>query len=282
MTTRITSIAAMRQWSQAQRRAGATIGLVPTMGAFHQGHLTLMRQAGLECARVVVSLFVNPTQFSPGEDFQTYPRRPEQDLTLAESVGVDVLFAPEAGEIYPPGFRSIVEVEGLGSGLCGAFRPGHFRGVATVVAKLFNIIQPDRAYFGEKDAQQLRIVRQMTRDLDFPLQVVAVPTVREDDGLAMSSRNVYLSTVERQAATCLYRALLAGRDRMLAGERDPDVIRVAMEQVLAREPLAHPQYVEVVDADTLEAPSGGGPWLLALAVLVGKSRLIDNLTVAGG
>ncbi|MBI3910604.1 MAG: pantoate--beta-alanine ligase [Armatimonadetes bacterium] len=264
----------------AARRAGQRVGFVPTMGAFHEGHLELMRRARQECGFVVVSLFVNPTQFSPGEDLARYPHDFAGDCAAAAGVGVDLLFAPAAEEVYPPDFQTYVEVEGLSRGLCSDRRPGHFRGVATVVAKLLNLVQPDRAYFGEKDFQQLRVVQQLVRDLDMPVEIVPLPTVREPDGLAMSSRNRYLSPAERRAATALYRGLLAARARRAQGARDPAELAQAVLAALASEPLVRPDYVEVRDAATL-APVEWieKPVVVAVAAYVGQARLIDNIVL---
>jgi pantoate--beta-alanine ligase len=248
-------------------RQTARIGLVPTMGAFHAGHLALMRAARAECDAVVVSLFVNPTQFGPSEDLARYPRDEERDLRLATEAGVDVVFAPSAEELYPQGFQTRVEVAELGSVLEGAFRPGHFRGVATICLKLFNIVRPQLAYFGQKDAQQLALIRRLVRDLDLELVIRAVPTVRDADGLALSSRNAYLSPEERRSALVLPRALARGAEAYRAGA-DPVA---AARAVLGEEPGLTPQYVELADLE--------GQRLLAAAVLVGSTRLIDNVVL---
>ncbi|MGQ9755652.1 MAG: pantoate--beta-alanine ligase [Desulfotomaculales bacterium] len=261
-------------------RAEGLVGLVPTMGYFHDGHLALMHRARSECRTVVVSIYVNPLQFGPREDFRSYPRNPERDLRLAEGAGVDMVFMPDDGEMYPPGYATYVDVEGLTDKLCGRSRPGHFRGVATVVTKLFNIVCPDRAYFGEKDFQQALVIRRLAADLNLDLEIITVPTVREPDGLAMSSRNVYLSPAERQAATVLYRSLVKTRDAILAGERDPGRARRILAATIAAEPLAELDYAEVyglpwlAELDRLE-----GEVLLAVAARVGRARLIDNLVV---
>jgi pantoate--beta-alanine ligase len=257
------------------------LGLVPTMGYLHDGHLDLVRQARADCGAVAVSIFVNPTQFSPREDLSRYPRDLERDLRLLEQEYVDLVFAPSVAEMYPPRFATVVNVQQVTETLEGAARPGHFQGVATVVCKLFNIVQPSRAYFGQKDAQQIVVVRQMVRDLDMPVEIVVVPTKREPDGLAMSSRNVYLSPQERQAAPALYRALTAARERYLAGERSAEALRQAIRQVLDAEPLVHAEYVSVADRDTLreldDLDAHGA--LLSMAVRIGATRLIDNLIV---
>ena len=276
-----TRVAQVRQRVRQARREGKLAGLVPTMGALHEGHLSLMRRARAECGYVVVSIFVNPTQFPPGEDFERYPRDLEGDLAKAAQVGVDLIFAPPTSEIYPPGDSTFVEVTGpLVECLCGPHRPGHFRGVATVCAKLFNIVAPDRAYFGEKDYQQLLVIRRMVEDLRLPLEIVPMPTVREPDGLAMSSRNQYLSAEERRAAAVLYRALSAARERARAGERDATALVAAVRQATEAEPLVRLQYVELRDAETLaEIRRLDRPAVLALAAFVGAARLIDNILI---
>ncbi|HEU4752489.1 MAG TPA: pantoate--beta-alanine ligase, partial [Armatimonadota bacterium] len=247
----VTRVEELRERVRGARSGGAVIGLVPTMGAFHEGHLSLMRRARSECGLVVVSLFVNPTQFGPAEDLSRYPRDLEGDRRMAESTGADLLFAPPVEEVYRPGAATWVTVEGLTSGLCGRSRPTHFRGVTTVVAKLFNMAQPDRAYFGEKDYQQLQVIRRMTRDLDFPIEIVACPIYREPDGLAMSSRNRYLSPEERSAARSLSRGLAAARGRFESGERSAEQLLRAVRQLLESEPQLRTDYVELVDAETL-------------------------------
>lgn len=270
----------VRAWMRLARTDGKTIGFVPTMGYFHEGHLSLMRRAKAECDLCVVSLFVNPAQFGPSEDFQRYPRDFARDAAMAESAGVDLLFAPEVEEMYPEGYQTYVEVTEVTRRLEGAARPGHFRGVATVCTKLFNIVQADRAYFGKKDYQQLKVIQRMVRDLNIPIEIVPCETVREPDGLAMSSRNVYLKPDERKAATVLYRALCAGRDAILAGERDGKKVQETVEQVIATEPLVQPEYVDVADAESLQPLSQiRGEVLISLAARVGVARLIDNITV---
>lgn len=256
------------------------VGLVPTMGFLHEGHLSLVRRAREECASVVVSIFVNPTQFGPEEDLESYPRDLERDLGLLESLGVNLVWTPTPGIMYPNGYQTWVQVDALAEPLEGAQRPGHFRGVTTVVAKLFNGVQPARAYFGQKDAQQVAVIGRMTLDLDFPLEVVVCPTVREKDGLAMSSRNKYLDSEERQAATVLFRALSAARDAHAAGERDAEKLRALMREVVAAEPLVREQYVSCADYDTLqELEIITGKTLLSMAVFVGGTRLIDNFVL---
>ncbi len=264
------------------RRARASfgaLGLVPTMGYLHEGHLALVRRARAENEAVAASIFVNPTQFGPNEDFSRYPRDVERDLRLLEHEGVDLVFAPSVAEMYPHNYHTYVDVEHVTAPLEGAARVGHFRGVATVVCKLFNITQPTRAYFGQKDAQQTVVIRQMARDLNMPVEIVIVPTVREPDGLAMSSRNVYLSTEQRAAAPVLYRALTEAQRQFAAGERNGEALRQAMRDVLAAEPLAQVEYVSVADPDTLQEldtvePNGA---LFSLAVRFGATRLIDNM-----
>jgi pantoate--beta-alanine ligase len=266
-----------RRLVAAARKRGLIIGLVPTMGALHEGHAGLLRAARQECGYVVVSIFVNPTQFGPNEDYARYPRPFETDLAFCSAEGVDLVFAPDAATIYLPDFHTFVEVPDLQDTLCGASRPGHFRGVATVVLKLFNIVAPDIAYFGQKDAQQARIIRQMARDLDMPMEVRICPIVREPDGLALSSRNRYLSAEERKNATVLHRALIAARDLIQRGERDPATVRRAMTELIAATPGAVLDYAEVVDVDSLRPPGVvRGQVLLAVAVRFGQTRLIDN------
>jgi pantoate--beta-alanine ligase len=271
----IETIAAFRQ---ARPRLGQ-LGLVPTMGYLHAGHLHLVRQAKADCDTVAVSIFVNPTQFGPREDLSRYPRDLERDLRLLREENVDLVFAPSVAEIYPSGFSTFVDVRDVTEVLEGAARPGHFQGVATVVCKLFNIAQPARAYFGQKDAQQTVVVRTMVRDLNMPTEVVVVPTIREPDGLAMSSRNVYLSAEQRRAAPVVYRALRAAGERYAAGDRDAEALRRAMRAVLATEPLASPEYVSVADGVTLRELDqvGAAGALCSLAVRFGTTRLIDNM-----
>ena len=278
----VKTIREMRAEADARRRTTDIVGLVPTMGFFHEGHLSLMRRARAQCGIVVVSLFVNPTQFGPGEDLAAYPRDFERDCALAAAEGMDVMFAPEAGEMYAGDHATFVNVERLTGNLCGASRPGHFRGVATVVAKLFNICRPQRAYFGLKDYQQVRVIETMIRDLNFDVELVRCPIVREPDGVAMSSRNSYLSAEERRAATVLRRSLLAAGKRIERGERDGAAITRQLREALETEPLASVDYAEVVDAESL-APLGHirRAALLALAVRIGRARLIDNLVVEG-
>src|SRR5687767_8759354 len=250
------------------------------MGDLHEGHLSLVRRAREECDHVIVSIFVNPAQFGPKEDLSKYPRDLDRDLSLLEPLGVDLVWMPTAESMYPPGYQTWVEVEGITQPLEGSMRPGHFRGVTTVVAKLFNAVQPQRAYFGQKDAQQAAVIRQMTRDLNFPIEIVVCPIVREPDGLAMSSRNVYLDPEQRKAVTVLYRSLSAAKEAYERGDRDAENLRQIMKDVLTSEPLAQVQYVSCADYDTLEElDTVKGKTLLSMAVLIGKTRLIDNFVL---
>jgi len=275
---RVTTIQEVRQAVAKERAAGARIGFVPTMGALHEGHGALIDASVAECDVTVVSIFVNPLQFGPAEDFQKYPRDLEADEAFCRARGVDLVFAPAVEEMYPKPPRSFVEVEELTQGLCGAYRPGHFRGVTTVVTKLFHIVMPDVAYFGQKDYQQLAVIRRMVEDLDFPLEIRGIPTVREADGLAMSSRNRYLTPEERHAATALYRGLMAAKEAMEQGERDAARVRELVRAELAKEALVREQYVEVVDADDLSPVSYiDGRVTVAVAAFVGTTRLIDNI-----
>ena len=254
------------------------VGLVPTMGYLHEGHISLVRQANKDNASVVVSVFVNPTQFSPGEDFETYPRDLEGDVELLEEEGVDAVFAPEADEMYPANFSSRVEVTGITQKLEGNCRPGHFRGVTTVVNKLFNIVRPDRAYFGQKDAQQAAVIKKMVADLNMNLEVITCPIVREMDGLALSSRNIYLDPRERQASTVLYRSLMLAQNLYAQGERDAEIIRKEIVRLIKTEELARIDYVSIADPATLdELDEITGKALVSMAVKFGKTRLIDNV-----
>jgi pantoate--beta-alanine ligase len=267
----------VRRW----RQGGERIGFVPTMGALHEGHLSLVTLARSRADRVVASVFVNPTQFGPGEDFGRYPRQPEKDAAMLAEAGCDLLFLPEVETMYPPGNTIYIDLGAPSEGLEGHFRPGHFRGVATVVAVLFNLVQPDVAVFGEKDAQQLAVVKKLVRDLQFPIEIVPGPTVREEDGLAMSSRNAYLSAEERKAAAVLHRALRAAETAIAAGERRGDEIRRILSEMLNSEPLARVEYAEVVDAESFRPlDTLRGRLVLPLAVRVGGTRLIDNLQLA--
>ncbi len=262
------------------RAEGRSAGFVPTMGALHEGHLSLVRAAISECRPVIASIFVNPKQFAPSEDFQKYPRSFETDRQRLENAGVDYLFAPEAAEMYPPGFRTWVNVEELSDRLEGRVRPGHFRGVLTVVLKLLEIVQPQKAFFGRKDAQQARLIQQMARDLHLDPEIIVCPIVREPDGLALSSRNAYLSAIDRRAALVLYRALDGARSAIARGERDAARLEAAMREVLRTEPLAEPDYVELVDAETLERVTRLRSRCYGLlAARIGAARLIDNLLI---
>jgi pantoate--beta-alanine ligase len=277
----VSSIAEMRALHAALAPSD-TVGFVPTMGYLHPGHISLVEMARRENSVVAVSIFVNPTQFGPNEDFSRYPRDPERDLAMLGEAGVDWVFTPSVDEMYPEGFSTYVDVREITRRLEGEMRPGHFTGVATVVAKLFNIVRPTRAYFGQKDAQQVAVLRKMVADLAFPLQVVVAPTLRESDGLAMSSRNIYLAPDERQAALCLSRALHAASALWEKGERRGSALREAMQAVISAEPLARPDYVSVADPLTLEELDDTGAAtaaLASLAVRIGKTRLIDNLVL---
>jgi len=274
------NVSTLEELRSARLSLDGTVGFVPTMGYLHEGHLSLIRRARQECDHVVVSIFVNPTQFGPNEDLSRYPRDLERDLSLIEPLGVDLVWTPTAEVMYPKGYQTWVEVEAMTRPLEGAMRPGHFRGVTTVVAKLFNAVQPHKAYFGQKDAQQAAVIRRMTVDLNFPIEIVVCPTVREADGLAMSSRNVYLSPEQRKAATVLFRALSAAKELYEAGERSAERLRERMKEVLAAEPLAEVQYVSCADYDTLEELTEiRGKALLSMAVFIGKTRLIDNFVL---
>lgn len=272
------TIAEIREFVRQARGKGHSIGFVPTMGYLHEGHLELMRRAREQCDTVVVSIFVNPTQFGPGEDLASYPRDLERDARMAEGVGADAIFNPGAEEIYPAGYCTYVDVERITEYLCGASRPGHFRGVATVVSKLFNIVKPDYAFFGQKDAQQVLIIKRMAADLNMEVEVVTVPTVRERDGLAMSSRNIYLEPEQRRAALVLSKSLNRAAEEVRAGERNAAKIRQLVIDMIKAEPLADIDYVEIYSHPDLEpVESIEGPALLALAVRMGRARLIDNI-----
>ncbi|QEM67070.1 pantoate--beta-alanine ligase [Geobacter sp. FeAm09] len=276
----ISTIDEMQQTALDLKRQGKTIAFVPTMGYLHEGHASLLREGRRRGDILVLSIFVNPIQFGRNEDLDSYPRDRERDCRTAEACGVDIVFTPTSAGMYPPGFQTGVAVRELSRPLCGASRPGHFDGVATVVTKLLNIVQPDVALFGRKDYQQLAVIRRMAADLNLPLQVVGMPIVREADGLAMSSRNSYLAPAERQAALCLSRALMRARDRYAAGERSAATLKDEVLAVIAREPLATIDYVEVRDGATLEpSQTVDSGTLVALAVKVGQTRLIDNTIV---
>jgi pantoate--beta-alanine ligase len=273
-------ISALTELRKLRESMTGALGIVPTMGALHAGHLSLVERARSDCQNVGVSIFVNPTQFGQGEDFAAYPRPLERDLEMLERAGVDLVWTPIPEEMYPAGYQSWVTVEGVSLHLEGKCRPGHFRGVTTVVAKLFHAFTPDAAYFGQKDAQQLAVIRRLVQDLNFPIKIIACPTVREPDGLAMSSRNAYLGHEERTAATVLFRALNAAKALHAAGVRNSDALRSEMQKVLQTEPLARAEYVSVAHPDTMnELETIEGSALLSMAVRIGKTRLIDNFLV---
>jgi len=271
----------MRCLSERWRNQGLEVGFVPTMGALHEGHLSLVRESLRRCERTVVSVFVNPIQFGPAEDFGRYPRPLKNDIRLLRRLGVDALYHPSGRAVFPGGFATLVDVTGpVTSGMCAPRRPGHFRGVATIVAKLFNTVKPHAAFFGEKDAQQVAVIRRMVKDLDFGVEVVALPIVREPDGLAMSSRNKYLSPLERAVAPAIHRALRAGERAIASGERKPGAVLRSMLRAFATRPPLRVEYVEFVDAETFERLKIlKGNVLVALAVRLGRTRLIDNLMV---
>lgn len=274
----IHSIEEMRLYLLGVKKAGKTVGLVPTMGYLHEGHLTLMKRAKENCDLVVTSIFVNPTQFGVGEDYEQYPRDLKRDGALAEGVGVDVIFAPSTDEMYPKDYHTFVQVQALTAGLCGASRPTHFRGVTTVVTKLLLIIQPDYAYFGQKDAQQVTVIERMVEDLNIPVTIIRVPIVREEDGLAMSSRNVYLTPEERKEALVLSHSLIEAEALIKKGERKSEIIRKMIEQKIGESSRAQIDYVAIVDGKTLERIDLlSGKVLIALAVKYSKARLLDNL-----
>jgi pantoate--beta-alanine ligase len=266
------------QMKAARSNSPSSVGFVPTMGYLHQGHLSLVQQARVENSVVVASIFVNPTQFGPAEDFKTYPRDTERDLAMLQKEKTDIVFMPSAEEMYPDRFSTWVVIEKVTDRLEGSSRPGHFKGVATVVAKLFNIVEPTRAYFGQKDAQQVLVIKKMAADLNMNLEVVVSPTVRERDGLAMSSRNVYLNPQERRTAAVLFKALTMARKLREKGESDAETLRQQMIALISREPLAKIEYISVADTDTLEELSTmDRPALASMAVRIGKTRLIDNM-----
>lgn len=276
----VDTLAALRQ---ARSRLLSPVGLVPTMGFLHEGHLSLVRRARQENTSVIASIFVNPAQFGPSEDLASYPRDLPRDLELLDSQGVDLVWVPSPDIVYPQDYQTWVVVDQLTLPLEGKYRPGHFRGVATVVAKLFNAAKPERAYFGQKDAQQVAVIRRMAQDLNFDLEVVVCPIAREPDGLALSSRNVYLDQAQRQAATVLFRSLSAAGNAYTTGERKAERLREIILATLAQEPLANPQYVSCTDPDTLQELEGviSGKALLSMAVFFGRTRLIDNLLLGG-
>lgn len=266
------------EMKQLREKLVEPIGLVPTMGALHEGHIALVRRSKAECRTTITYIFLNPAQFLPGEDLKAYPHAPDQDAKMLEAVTNDILFIPSEKEVYPPGFNTWVDVRGVTERLEGASRPGHFRGVVTVLTKFFNIVMPNKAYFGQKDAQQVIVVKKIVADLNMNLEIVVVPTVREPDGLAMSSRNVYLNNQEREAATVLYGSLRMAQDMFSKGEKDAERIRQTMIALIRKEPLAQIDYVSIADPETLEELSAARSCaLVSLAVKVGKTRLIDNL-----
>lgn len=276
----ITTIEEMKRFSADVRATGQRLGFVPTMGYLHDGHLALMRESGKKCDVTVASIFVNPLQFGQNEDYGEYPRDLEKDAALAEEAGVSVIFAPSKAEMYPRGYNTFVEAHGVTEPLCGRSRPGHFKGVTTVVNKLFNIVQPHIAYFGQKDAQQVLVIKKMVADFDMNLEITVIPIIREADGLAMSSRNVYLSPAERQAAPVLYKSLLRALQRVEQGERDSKTIKALVEEMIADEQLAKIDYIELLSMPDLTAAERlSGQNLLALAVFFGKTRLIDNMVL---
>lgn len=276
------TIQEVRQLTESWRKGGFSIGFVPTMGYLHEGHVSLINKARQENDKVVVSIFVNPTQFGPNEDFDKYPKNPERDREICEGAGADLVFAPSVAEMYPSKNLTFVDITELGEGLCGAKRPGHFRGVCTVVSKLFNIVTPDRAYFGEKDRQQLIIIERMVKDLNYNIQIVPCPTVREEDGLAMSSRNAYLSEEERRAARVIPESLNLAYQTIAGGERNATVIKDLINKKIKAEPLAEIDYIEVVDASRLKPVTLiNPPVVVAVAVYIGATRLIDNFLFKG-
>lgn len=278
----VNTVEQVREQVKAWRKEGLTVGLVPTMGFLHEGHKSLIDKAVEENDRVVVSVFVNPTQFGPNEDFESYPRDMEKDAALCEAGGASLIFHPEPSDMYLDGYSTFVDMDTLTKGLCGKTRPIHFRGVCTVVSKLFNIVCPDKAYFGQKDAQQLAVIKHMVRDLNFGLEIVGCPIIREDDGLAKSSRNTYLNADERKAATVLNKALTKGKEAVMSGEKDAAKVKAIITDIIEKEPLAKIDYVEIVDWNNLEAvDSTEGDILTAIAVYIGKTRLIDNFIVEG-
>lgn len=273
----VSTVEEVRKQVKKWREEGLSVGLVPTMGYLHEGHKSLIDKAVEQNDRVVVSVFVNPIQFGPNEDLATYPRDLERDAALCENAGANLIFHPEPENMYESDFCSFIDMDGLTKGLCGKTRPTHFRGVCTVVGKLFNIVEPDRAYFGQKDAQQLAVIRRMVRDLNFNLEVIGCPIIREDDGLAKSSRNTYLSKEERKAAVILHKGLLHGEELVKAGEKNAATVKQAITEIIESEPLAKIDYVEIVNFDNIETiETIDGSILAAVAVYIGKTRLIDN------
>ena len=275
----VKTVEEVRAYVKSAKREGKTVGFVPTMGFLHEGHKSLIVRAAKENDFVVVSDFVNPTQFGPNEDFEAYPRDIEKDAELCEVAGADIIFNPEASEMYDNALTTVT-VDKITKVLCGASRPGHFAGVATVVSKLFNIVAPDRAYFGEKDAQQLMVIKKMVKDLNFDIEIIGCPIIREEDGLAKSSRNTYLNSDERQAALCLSRSLNLGKELIASGETSAEVVKSAIKAEIEKEPLSRIDYVEIVNLDTLESAERTDTGILtAIAVYIGKTRLIDNFII---
>ncbi|RJX23895.1 MAG: pantoate--beta-alanine ligase [Dethiobacter sp.] len=276
----VTDIPSLKNIIEEKKQKGLRIGFVPTMGFLHEGHLSLMRTAKAENDFMVVSIFVNPLQFGAGEDYEEYPRDLERDTKMAGSTGCDLIFSPSVKEMYPPGYATFVQVERLTEGLCGASRPGHFLGVTTVVGKLFNLVCPDRAYFGQKDAQQAFVLQKMVQDLNMNLEVIVLPTVREPDGLAMSSRNKYLSPEQRQEAVVIYKSLIEAEEQIRKGEREAGIIKENIAELISKARHARLDYVEIVDSKELySVPIIKGRCLIAVAVKFGKTRLIDNVLV---
>ena len=276
----IRGIKNMQRIARDLKRNDKSVGFVPTMGALHNGHLSLIKQAAKENDFLIVSIFVNPTQFGPGEDFRRYPRSLKTDALLCKSQGVDIIFYPDAGQIYPKGYKTYILVEELSNILCGKFRPGHFKGVATIVVKLFNIVQPDIAYFGQKDAQQAVIIQQMVRDFNLPIKIKVLPIIREPDGLAMSSRNSYLSFNERTDAAVLYKALGKAKAMIKQGIINPSRIILVLRKMILKKKTARIQYIKIVDLDELKPVKRiQGKVLIALAVWIGRTRLIDNIII---
>lgn len=276
----VSTVEEVREQVKQWRAEGLSVGLVPTMGYLHEGHKSLIDKAVMQNDKVVVSVFVNPIQFGPTEDLATYPRDLARDSALCENAGAALIFHPEKEEMYFDDFCTYVDMDGLTKGLCGKTRPTHFRGVCTVVSKLFNIVQPDRAYFGQKDAQQLAVIRRMVRDLNFNLEIIGCPIIREEDGLAKSSRNTYLSPEERKAAVILHKGLVKGEEMVRAGEKSVEAVKKAIREIIESEPLAKIDYVEVVDFDNIEPiETIEGSVLTAVAVYIGSTRLIDNFIV---
>jgi pantoate--beta-alanine ligase len=276
----IRTVNMMKETSKRLRSQGKTVGLVPTMGALHEGHMFLVKRARMDNDIVVVSIFVNPTQFGPGEDFDKYPRDLDGDIAKLDAAGVDIIFAPETASVYPEGFGTSVEVKGVSEKLCGAFRPGHFRGVATIVNKLFNMVMPTKVYFGQKDFQQTRVIEKVVNDLNMNVEFVRCATVRESDGLAMSSRNRYLSEEERQAATIIYKTLCSAGDMVRTGRKPAEVTKYMQDSLKAEPLISEIQYAGVYDPETLEKRKGPGRTnLLAIALIIGSTRMIDNLLV---